>query len=154
MAVDEVKTRLAAMQRNITGVNKVFDHYPRALTGALPAFTTRSGPATYDMQSFGEGILAEQRVYYMQLWVREIGTGTEYAAEDDTEPYIDLVKAYFAARPGLELTSASLSRGIDFDAELLGDNGVEVREYAGNRYAMVEFRIRVTDLMAIQYTDG
>jgi len=154
MAVDQIKKRLAAMQSNINGVVKAYPQMPKKHNGSFPIFTNHAGPATYDLRTFGEQAMLRPRTYIMRLWVKQVGLDTEYAPEEDAEPWFDIVAQYFAARPGLELETEDAPSGIEFDAELVGDSGIQLRQWSGEWYVTIDFQLRVYDVMAINYTDG
>lgn len=157
-SIQEVKLRLAAMQRLITGIVTAFDYAPRVLEhGELPAFVTLTASSQYDLLTMGEESFIDPRQFLMQLYVNEAGDGAEFEAETACYPFIERVQGYFLARPGLELASASAPRGIVYDTTFLGDAGIEVRDYpprSSKFYLMIEFRIVVDLIKTIEYTSG
>lgn len=157
-AIQEVKLRLAAMQRLITGIVTAFDYAPRTLEhGELPAFVTPTASSQYNLTLFGEQAFLDPRLFLMQLYVREALDGAEFEGETACYPFIERVQQYFLTRKGLELDSEDAPRGIVYDTLFMGDAGIEVRDYpprSGKQYLMIEFRILVDLVKAIDYTSG
>lgn len=154
MSVNTTRARITALQAIIPGITAAFTEPPRSLaTAELPAFITRVGDATYDRSTLGEEILLERRVYRMQLFVAELGLMTEGEAEDLTVPFVDTVRDFFLARPGLQLDSTNDS--AVYSAILESDTGAVIGvNYPGDttkRYAGIEFVLRVTEYHPINY---
>jgi hypothetical protein len=150
----DIRTRLAAMQRNITGIKKAFDKIPRTIERTeLPCFVNLVGAGNYDLQTYGRQMVRDVRTYRMLLFVKEVSDDTESAAEEACYPFFDRVRSYFLARPGLELDGESPPGLTALDALLQGDSGVQIITYAQKRYAGIEFRILIPTLYEITYKD-
>lgn len=149
MSVVTVKSRLARIQAAIAGVRRAYAQAPLSLPDSdLPAFVNFTGAATHESRVGGADVDAETRQYLMRLYVRKSGQGIEGEAERLCEPYFDLVRDAFMARPGLEqLDHVQLAR-------LLGDSGVSALSYAGEMYIGIEFRLQVMELLSVTYADG
>lgn len=158
MTVSAVRSRLVTVQENITGVKKAYRHVPRVIQPSeVPAFITFTGSSTYDMAGYGEEEFGEPRLYRMVLFIQEVGAGSEGKAEAAAEPYIELVQDYFNARPGIEDDSATAPRESVFDAQLVGDDGIQFRQYPpgdGQMYVAIEFRLLVTEIKDISYVSA
>jgi len=138
--IAQVVDKLAELQAEIDGVKSAFGHNkaPDALRSAmLPAFINVPGPAEPFAETFGRSAIVSQRTYRMLLYVCPVTMPSEVAKQADLiEPFFDLVLAAFKAEihlDGLTVTAA----------HYLGDDGLDVLEYAGQLYAGIEFRIRV-----------
>jgi hypothetical protein len=150
----DIRERLAAMQRNITGITKAFDLIPRTVQPTeLPCFINLVGASNYDLQTYGRQMVKDNRQYRMLLLVKETGDDIESGAEEACYIFLDRVRDYFLARPGLELTGENPPGLAAVDALLLGDSGVQRITYAAKAYAGVEFRILIPTLYQINYKD-
>lgn len=157
MSVQTVTQRLAAMCREIDGVNKVFDNIPRALQDAdLPAFVIYPGRGVIANVSItGENDLLEQRTYTLTLYLMQATLGSTYQAQIAIVPFFDRVRDYFMARPGLETGDNPPADNRVYDTQWLGDNGFDVLRYplSGAPYAAIEFSLRVDEWAVIAYQD-
>ena len=135
------------------GVQTAFTTVPRVLQHAeLPAVVVFPMRADYDLETFGERIVQEIRLYEAVLFVKEVTEDAEGEAEAACEEYIPLVRDYFLARTGLETTISE--SGIVGDMELLGDGAPVAREFprgSQRMYAAVPFYFRVKELSQINY---
>lgn len=148
MSVVTVKTRLATIQAAITGVKRAYAQAPLSLPDSdLPCFVNFTGAATHESRVGGADVDAETRQYLMRLFIKKSGQGIDGEAERLCEPFFDLVRDTFMARPGLEqLNSVQLAR-------LLGDSGVNALVYAGEQYIGIEFRLQVMELLRVTYAE-
>jgi hypothetical protein len=153
MTVDFVRTRLAALERQIPGIVTAHDRIPRSLNGAAcPQFVNRVAEARYNQATFGEQAISEERLYLAELYVAELETGAEGQSEDMTTVLIDTVRDFFLARPQLQLDG---STEAVYRAVLESDTGAVVGiEYpigSGKRYAGIRFNLRVYEIHHIAY---
>ena len=153
--VQEVRTRLATLQANITGVTKAFDHIPTGIESIeLPCFITRVGNGTYDYSLMSEQIVKVERIYSMQLYIREALTGgDESVPEDEAIAFIDPVFEYFITRPGLEIVAGDGSE-IVYQARINSDVmaiGVPFPSGSSRTYAALQWEITVETLHQIAY---
>ena len=159
MSVTTTTARLAALWRNIDGVQKVFDKIPRVVQDAeLPAVIILPGEATYDTDAPGDNDVLITRTYRMLLLVFNAGLGTEGKAQTAAEPFFDRVRDYFLARPGLELYGAADPQVVEYNARLLSDSGFIYQAYPGGtnspEYGAIEFRQQVQTWASVVYQDG
>lgn len=148
MSVVTVKTRLAEIQAKIAGVKRAYAQAPLSLPDSdLPAFVNFTGEATHESRIGGADVDAETRQYRMRLYIERSGQGIDGEAERLCEPFFDLVRDAFMARPGLEqLDNVQVAR-------LLGDSGVSALTYAGEPYIGIEFRLYVMELVRVTYAE-
>lgn len=157
MTVSTVVERLVDMFPLITNTPKpisALPYTPRAIQDAqLPVVLIETGAAQYDIVSYSEEMVAENRVYRLRLYVFKATLGTPGLSEETVRPYIDVIRDYFLARPGLELDTDVPPKGIVARAVLQSDTGVVVLQY-GEPFVGVEFQLSVTEIKTIGYTGG
>lgn len=155
MSVQTTRARLAAMYALVTGITKAFPDIPRVVQDAeLPAVVIWPGEATYDTDSGGDNDVLETRTYQAFLLVQNLQLGTENQAQIAVDPFIDRIRDYFLARPGLELTGASPPQMVVDNATLLRDSGYIVQNYGGVDYGAVIFYHQIIEWAAIVHVDG
>lgn len=167
MSVSSVKTLFATVWQNFSAdatnglhLETVFNRTPRLIHPAhLPCVAIFEGPATYNYDQYGESIVSETRSYRCVVCVSLATLGNQETGEVGVEPFFGKVKAYFAARPGLEDDNASLPRTIVARARIAGDGGYVLFEYPSGSetltdlYHAAEFNFDVLDLDPINYKD-
>lgn len=157
MTVEIVTARLAAMGALITGVTTSFANIPRVLQDVeLPALVVYPGAATYEYGPQGSDTVQETRAYDLTLYIARTAFGTETQGQVAVAPFFDRIRAYFAARPGLELDGAAEPRVRVYNALLTNDSGLQVIEYpaeSGDTYFAISARVEVTELHDITYQD-
>lgn len=151
MSVATVKTRLATIEGNISGIRVAYAQGPNSLVAAnLPAFINLTRPGQVDWRAVGSDDGLETRLYLPTLYVRPFGTGIPGEGERDCEPFFALVRDAFAARPSLEQLI-----GVQ-EAIFLGDGGVTVLRYpiqSDSLFWGIEFRLQVREIVARNYAD-
>ena len=152
--ISEVRTRLAALQTNISGVTKAFTHIPQRIEDhELPCFVNRVGEGQYNVQQLGEAIVVDTRLYNMQLYVTEALSGlSEAAAEEAALAFVDPVTRYFLERPQLQLAG---NAEVVYRAVLESDTGVVVGipypSGTSKTYAACQFSLRVFTLRHLSF---
>lgn len=153
MTVDFVRARLAALARTIPGVTSAYDRTPASIeTDYLPAFLFRVAEARYNLSTFGETAISEERLYYGELYVAELQKGAEAQAEDETTALLDTVRDFWLAHPQLQING---STEAVYRAVLESDTGavigIEYPAGSGRRYAGIRFNLRIYELHRITY---
>jgi len=144
MAIETIKTQLATIQSNITGIKRAYAQAPNSLPPAdMPVMVNFTGAAALD--DLGGYQQTISRTYKMRLYVAPLGSGISGEAERLCEPYFERVWQQFAARPGLENLTGVLN------AQILRDSGVIVLDYAGERYIGIEFALQTMEVMEVAY---
>lgn len=159
MSVDTTTTRMAAMWRNIPGIQKAFDTIPRVILPAeCPCVVFFPGEATYDTDTYGDNDGMEERIYRPTVFVRPAFMGVEGQVQNEVEPFFERIRDYLLARPGLELDGETQPGVVVYEARLMGDSGFQVISYptASDQVAdfgAIEFRQRVREWFTITYAD-
>jgi hypothetical protein len=147
MPIDTVKTRLAALAAEITGITTAFRHIPPAIdTADLPCqivFTGRSR----DDETQGNEFTVETREYRLVFPVLPHGQGARTEAEAIADVLIPQVKEFYRARKDLVgLAWVQTSR-------VLGDSGViQIREWDG-KFLGFEVILEVTEYVKKTFVD-
>jgi hypothetical protein len=150
-----LKTRLAALQPYITGVLKAYPQAPKNIPDTdVPLMLNFVGPATYDDDG-GENVI-EMREIKVRLYVCRKQEGIDGEAEARVEPFIPLVWAFFAARPGLGSGGTAITPRLTplagvLRVQVISDSGVTVLPYNQIEYLGVEFRLIVTMIIGRTY---
>ncbi len=147
-AIADIKTRLAEIQAAIPGILRTHAQAPAALND-LPAFVNFTGAA--QMRAQGANYRQENRVFLMRLYAVHVQSGIDGEAERALEPFFESVPAAFLSHPSLGM-NGNLLPGI-LQTDFMGDNGVQVFEFAGERYLGVEFRLSVTRILGVVYAE-
>lgn len=80
------------------GVLQALPYFKRVIQDAeLPLITVALGAAEYDLEQYGGGEFLEVREYRILVHVAAGLLGTEGAAEQDCEPFLDALQTYFVA---------------------------------------------------------
>jgi hypothetical protein len=146
VSVTTVREQLAVIEAGITGVEIAYDLPPASLT-TVPAFTNWTQEVSFE--SFGQNeIIRETRVYLLRLYVKERGTGISGEGESVCRPFFDAVRDAFAGRPMLG-GLAGVRR-----AKLLSGTGPVAREFAGQLYHAIEWRLEVLEDSPVTFLDG
>lgn len=156
MTVVTTSARIAAMAALIPGIQTAFASIPRVVQDAeLPAVVIFPGEATYDVDTFGDNDVVETRLYRILFLIQKAAYGTETQAQVAIEPFFNTIRDYFLARPGLELTGATLPQVVVYDSVMLGDSGYQIIGYpdAQSSYAAIEYRLSVKEWSAVAYQD-
>lgn len=157
MSVTTVMDRLAEICEDITGIAEggVYAGRPDDVPPAhLPAIVILSGEASYDYDTDGmDGIVIETRTYRLlllgQLWTLD----GDLEAEKTCRPFFPLIQDAFLGRYSLGYPSRNESPLVGVqDVRLLGDGGVINIVLAGEAYSGMEFRMQVTEQLAVSYT--
>lgn len=148
----DAKERLATLYGRIEGVTKATAKVPRTLLDAqLPCVVVF--PRASQITRSGSGLLSETRDYGCVLFIEKALFGTAQQGYVKANPFYDRVRDYFMARPGLDNPD---DPDVVFDAEFLGDNGLEVNNFppgSPDVYFAIEFRHRVNELAEVNYED-
>jgi hypothetical protein len=163
MTIVTVKTRLALMEAQITGIRRAFAQQPSgAVADAdLPFFINFAREAVDDYRSIGSDQDREGRMFLPTLYVFSAGLGTQLPAEGEAlaEPWIATVKDYFRARPSLSaldtdgVTSIGGLKGVQM-AYLVGDSGPRMLQWGGQLYWGIEFKLNVVEYLKITFAQG
>ncbi len=140
--MQQVRERLAEIQRTVTGVKRAYAWAPQALPdGDLPLFCTFTGPATVALLS--ETLLEETRTWLMRLYVKNVQAGIDGEAEKMVDEFLLSVRDAFLSHP--LLGNGVLDAALPFvkRAAWMGDNGIQVLTYAGQPYLGAEFRLNL-----------
>lgn len=152
MSVSTTRPQFILAYRQITGVQHVFDHIPRTIqTAEMPGVIVFPGEMDFTKEANDLG--SDDRIYRCWLILAEAKLGIEGQTEIDADPWFSRVRDHFVARPGLELDNATLPQDVVFNSEFLGDGGFSIRPYGSKDYAVIEFRHRVNEYVAIAYQD-
>jgi hypothetical protein len=156
--VEEIRERLAAIQRTIEGVRRAYEYAPKSLPSSdLPAFVNFVGPAMANWQALGSDYDQEGRTFVMRLFVKGAQQGVDGEAERACEPFLESVRDGFSGRPGLGLGHSSGSAGRPLDgvmgAYLAGDSGISTLLFAGEEYLGIEFRLMVQQVVGVTYVE-
>lgn len=134
LGVDDISARFAVMWRNFSAdanglrIETAFDEIPFTLQAAmLPAVITFPGGATYNYDQYGETIVGETRTYRAVLHVATMGN--EETGKPGVEQYIQRVRNYFAARPGMEDDTQAQPRTVVAMCRLINDEGYIFAQY-------------------------
>lgn len=146
--MNDLRQRLADIQKMVTGVKRAYVYAPQALADSdLPAFCTFVGSAA--MNALGETLAEETRTWLMRLYVKPILQGIDGEAEKAVEPFLASVRNTFLSHPLLgKGTKDSVLPYIE-KAAWLGDSGIQVLGYAGQNYLGVEFRLAITMIVPV-----
>lgn len=153
MTVDFVRTRLAALQRQIPGILIAHDRIPASLNNAeCPQFVNRVADARYNLSTLGEQAVSEERLYFMELYVAELETGAPGQSEDMTVPFVDVVRDFFLARPQLQIdgSTEAVYRAV-LESDTGAVIGIEYPSGSNKRYAGIRFNLRVYEIHRIAY---
>jgi len=147
VSVETVKTALATLQAQITGVTIAYAAAPASLGADLPAFVNFAGAATEDWAALGsESVILERREYRMRLYVAPVQEGIPGEAEARCTPFFRRVFDYFAARPSLGGV-VTVQR-----ARIAGDGGVQQLVF-NDPFVGIEFRLQVEEYVPVEYAD-
>lgn len=125
---------------------------PRAVQDAmLPAIVTTPADAQYDLQSLGEQMVLETRLYFLDYLYSRVDVGTTGESEGVIEGVLTTIRDFVLARPGLWRKTATQPESVQFDSEMLGDTGYIEIVYAGERYVGVRYRLQVREINRVQY---
>jgi len=114
--VEEIRERLAMIQRTIEGVKRAYEYAPQSLPPSdLPAFVNFVGPSMENWQALGSNYDQEGRTFIMRLFVKGVQQGVDGEAEKACEPFLERVRDAFSGRPGLGLGHSSGSAGRPLD---------------------------------------
>lgn len=156
--VEEIRERLAMIQRTIEGVKRAYEYAPQSLPPSdLPAFVNFVGPSMENWQALGSNYDQEGRTFIMRLFVKGVQQGVDGEAEKACEPFLERVRDAFSGRPGLGLGHSSGSAGRPLDgvmgAYLAGDSGISPMLYAGEEFLGTEFRLHVQQVVGVTYVE-
>jgi hypothetical protein len=154
MSITTVKTNLAALERNISGITRAYAYAPPGVLpdSDMPMFCNYARAANYSELQGSDTELITRR-YLLRLYVKAITEGTRVAdgsveGENLVAPLIDATWAYFTARPQLGLTAPVMR------ARLLSDSGTIVLAGSDGNYWGCEFEIEVSEYNIRQYADN
>lgn len=165
MSVMDVRDRLAAHYRLITGIKHVYPALPKSIQpNELPAVIVRAANADYTQTSSDGYTLSDphyfqRRVFRVQVFVNEINQGMDGQIEDTMLALLDAVRDYFDDRPGLQLaTDPDISIPAVYSHRLLTDTGaVGSGRYPNNEtakeYGVIEFRHTVETIHLRNFRD-
>ena len=138
MSISTIKTRIANITGNITGVQRTYTQAPNSLPPAdLPAVVVYIGPSQYTER--GDEIAGEVRAFKVRLYVLPAQNGIPGEAEAACEPFFARFREAFP--PGARLERL----GEVLQARLTGDQGVSVMPLVGGSvYVGIEFNLEVT----------
>ncbi len=156
MSVVTTSARIAAMAQLIPGITVAFPSIPRVVQDAeLPAVVVFPGEATYDVDTFGDNDVVETRLYRVLFLIQKAAYGTEDQAQVAIEPFFNTIRDYFLARPGLELTGATLPQTVVYNSTMIGDSGYQIIGYPDQQssYAAIEYRLSVIEFAEVNYAD-
>jgi len=148
MDADAILKQLAVIEREITGVRRVYDNPPNSISQAdMPMFVNLPGPMTENWIDGGEDDDAveafEAREYECLLIVASTATGISGEAFSKVPPLLAAVRNKFASYPflkGFPIRGMQLQRDSGVRSDILF-GGVA---YFGVRFTVViEARIRV-----------
>jgi len=130
--IAEQQEAIAAVLRDVSGINRVFVDYPRALDRAwLPAILLTPMDARYDRELGGANSLTVFRDWRVQIMASNVEHGRDGDAEATLKPLIDAVLDALAENPTL---ATSDGRAIWLHLHEGGDTGVRVFLHAGKAY--------------------
>lgn len=154
MSISTVKTALAALERNISGVKRAYTAYPAGVLpdSDLPLFVNFARSANYNETQGSDTELITRR-YLARLYVKATAEGTRVAGgsvegEALVSPMIDATWAYFAARPQLGLIAPVMK------ARIISDSGAIVMQGADASYWGAEFELEVIEYNIRLYADS
>lgn len=148
--LDDICTRLAAIERQVEGVERAFDFddVPNTLKGTyLPCFINVPGPATYE--AYGGHNMMVKRLWRLMLFVTPVARPSDVAAKAALIlPFFRRVPVRFASAQQLDDLA-----GVEF-VWIGADDGLDVLEYAtaadsAGLFAGIEFRMEVTTTYAV-----
>jgi len=149
MDIAALKTRLVALEQQITGIAAAFEHVPASIVD-LPCVLNFTGPADYSRFTTGQDSDYETRVMLLRFLIARVQQGIPGEAEERVDPFIDRVREFFDARPGLIIDPAEQAM---FRAGVLSDTGVARFAVAGEEFIGVEFRLQVQQFNQIGFAD-
>lgn len=139
MSISTIATRLALIQKDISGIEKAYDlsNMPNKL-GLLPAVTNHPGPAVYEWR--GSGDIDETRTWMMRLYVTPAQRPIDAAKKATrVEPFFRRFVIAFADAQQLNDLGDVQWAQIGEDVGLMG------LEYEGEWFAGVEFSLTVKE---------
>jgi hypothetical protein len=146
--LQQVRERLAEIQRTVTGVKRAYAWAPQSLPDSdLPLFCTFTGPATVTM--LAETLLEETRTWLMRLYVKNVQAGVDGEAEKAVDEFLLSVRAAFLAHPLLGNGNKDSTLAFVERAAWMGDNGIQVLTYAGQPYLGAEFRLNLVTIIPV-----
>jgi hypothetical protein len=159
MDIAQIKERLAAIERLISGVTRAEAHAPSSLPETdLPMFLNFVGQASHDQERLGENLDYISREFRAVLYVTPISSGISQEAEARVEPFIDACSKVFLAHPALTSPTYPSPASWVQRARLSSDSGVTIVRFSEGssvqRFLGIEFRIRVEGQSWFEYTEG
>lgn len=152
--IADIKARLAAIEKTITGVKRAYANGPASLPDTdFPVFVNFTGAASQTPYS-GDGLVRRVREYLLRLYVAPAQTGLDGAIETKTAGLIEPVYAAFGAHPVLGHSAALPALAGVASARLTADSGPARLAYANTDYIGVEFRLSVTTFEAAEFAAG
>ena len=128
----EQQEAIAAVLRDVSGINRVFVDYPRALDRAwLPAILLTPMDARYDREQKGALSLTTFRNWRVQIMASSVEHGRDGDAEATLKPLIDAVQLALAENPVLVTPD---NRAIVLRLHQGGDAGVRLILHSGKAY--------------------
>lgn len=161
-SMNVIRTRIAHMCGEISGVQTAFVNIPRTIKPAqCPASVVFPGRATHSKTDLGEQLIHEIRIYKIVLYVDMAQFGVEGQTELETDPFFDSFLQHFAARPGLELDSEGAQQSVSvLNTALQTDGGLQVGPYPlGSAttpppdFVQIQWDLEVEDIVEIDYQD-
>lgn len=149
MDIAAIKTRLAALEVTITGIVAAYAQTPASIVD-LPCVLNYAGSAQYSRVALGQDADFEVRDMIVRVLVARIQQGIPGEAEGLVEAFIDRVRAFFDARPGLMLSPVD---NVVMRAGLVSDTGIARFAVAGEEFVGVEFRLQVQQHSTITFAD-
>ncbi|KPL82655.1 hypothetical protein SE15_11190 [Thermanaerothrix daxensis] len=146
--MSDIQQRLVDIQKTISGIKRAYLWAPQSLADSdLPIFCTFAGSAT--VAPIGEILAEETRTWLMRLYVKPIFQGIDGEAEKSAEPFLTSVRDVFLSHPLLGRGTKDSTLPWVKKVVWLGDNGIQVLNYAGQSYVGIEFRIAITTIVPI-----
>lgn len=149
MDIAALKTRLVTLELQISGIVAAYEHVPASVVD-LPCVLNYTGPADYSRFATGQDSDFESRVMILRFLIARVQQGIPGEAESLVEPFIDRVRSFFDARPGLIIDPADQAM---YRAGVLSDTGVARFAVAGEEFIGVEFRLQVQQFNQIGFAD-
>ena len=135
--VEEQQEAIAAVLRAVSGVERVFVDYPKAIQRRdLPCVTLTPQAATYDRETYGANSLMITRTWRLQVYAMSVEHGREGVAEQTLKPLLTSIPLALAEYPILTLSD---DRAITLRLHDGGDTGAIMLMYGADAYIGAEF---------------